>query len=203
MTLEKQIIMFLMLVVLGGCSLTGKAPRAVKRYSVDYQLSDKEASQQKRAWVVQVRTFSVHPDYNSTKMIYRNKPGVSQEYLYGRWRANPGEEIAAMLMRDLRQSGLFTAVNGPMSRFAATHTLEGCVEEFYEDSETENWQARVRVNITLVANNELDITKRYVAQKDFFAQAKIDEHGPQGFALAMSQAVADLSGQILLFFRQL
>lgn len=147
--------------------------------------------------VIKMERFSVAPPYNTSRIIYRDRSFMRDAYLYYRWRANPGDLVSHFLGRDIRQSGLCTAVIPGDSRSASSHRLEGSVEEFFEWDTQDTWKAVLSLNITLMAENEPDISKRVVFQKTYRATKACAEKNPVSFAEAMSLAMAEVSGQVI------
>ncbi len=179
-----------------GCSLGGKPAYSVKHYVLEYP-SPKMEGIQRFNELLKVERFSVSPTFNSTAMVYRENPFGRDAYHYERWRVNPGDMVTDLIVRDLRNSGLFRAIfsyhGGEETRFL----LEGQVEEFLELEEKDSWKATLGVHITF-----LDLTKKERAEKAVFQRSYrfvelFAEKTPEGLAGGMSKAMERFSRQLI------
>jgi cholesterol transport system auxiliary component len=143
-----------------------------------------------------VERFTVSPLYNSTQIIYRDMSFKREAYAYHKWRANPGDLVTYFLARDMRDSGLFKAVSPEASRTEAQYMLEGSVDEFLESDTPEAWKAVLALSTTLMIASEPDISKKIIFQKTFRSTRPCRQKNPMGVAGAMSEAMAEVSGQI-------
>ena len=110
--------------------------------------------------IITVERFSAAPEYNSNRIIYRDKSFKRDTYVYYRWRADPADLVTSFLSRDTQQSGLFKAVLPYDSRLPASFLLEGSVDEFLENDTEEGWEAVLSVSITFMGGNEPDGDKK-------------------------------------------
>jgi ABC-type uncharacterized transport system auxiliary subunit len=170
-------------------------------YKIDYFALEYEplpvANLKPLPHVLKVTRFRAAPVYNTTQMIYRNGPFRREAYTYHKWRTNPGDLVSSLLERDIQRSGLFKAVISHESRLSASYVLEGSVDEFLESDTEGALQAILTVSTTLVAARERDITKSVLFQKAFHAAMPCEEKSPKAFAEAMSQAMAQVSQDII------
>ncbi len=146
---------------------------------------------------LKVERFTVAPDYNTRRIIYRDGSFKRNEYFYHKWRANPGDMVASYLTRDIKNSGLFKAVLPHGTDFPFSYVLEGSVDEFVEWDEAQKWNAVLAVTITLMAAHEPDVAKRVLFQRTYHSVKPFKEKNPQGLTEAMSQAMADISAEII------
>jgi len=179
-----------------GCSLGGKPAYSVKYYVLEYPSPQMERIQRFNE-LLKVERFSVSPAFNSTAMVYRENPFGRDAYHYERWRVNPGDMVTDLIVRDLRNSGLFRAIfsyhDGEETRFL----LEGQVEEFLELEEKDSWKATLGVHVTF-----LDLTKKERAEKVVFQRSYrfvelFAEKTPEGLAGGMSKAMERFSRQLI------
>ena len=84
----------------------------------------------------------------------------------------------------------------PGSASAVTHVLEGEVEEFIEWDGASGCEARLAIQITLLAAREPDPARRVLLQKRFEAAEKCDRREPAAVARAMSTAMGRLSAAV-------
>ena len=120
--------------------------------------------------VIRLERFSVSPGYDSNRIVYRDRSFARDAYAYHKWHANPGDMVSFFLKRDIKASGLFKAVLPPGSSLSSTHKLEGSVDEFYEVDNEALWEAVLSVSITLMSENEPDVSKRVLFQKTYSAR---------------------------------
>ena len=165
-------------------------------YTFEYTLSTQPPSMPSPA-VLQINRFSVSPQFDTTRLVYRQDSVTFNTHEYHRWRAHPGALVASYLSRDFSRSGQFKAVLGPGSRLEASHVLEGTVEELFEWDRASKWQAVLAVNVTLVAPQEMDISKRVQFQRLYRRVEDCQRKDPQAVVEAMSRAMADISQRIL------
>ncbi len=147
--------------------------------------------------IIRVFRFDVAPAYNTNQLVYRDQAYKRQTYHYHKWRANPADLVSYYLARDLTQSGLFKAVLTYDSKIPSTCLLEGTLDEFYEWDMTPSWMAALTVTVTLMAENEPDITRRVLLQKTYRAREPCEQKNPRFLAEAMSRAMARISGEIM------
>ncbi|MFO7665620.1 MAG: hypothetical protein R6V76_03275, partial [Desulfobacterales bacterium] len=106
--------------------------------------------------------------------------------------------VAYFLFRDIRQSGLFKAVFNHDTGFAATYSISGTVDEFFEDDRGKIWEAVLSLDIILMEENEPDLNKRILFQKKYSTRKECAGNNPGAFAEAMSKAMSELSAQIIM-----
>ncbi|MFZ5449324.1 MAG: ABC-type transport auxiliary lipoprotein family protein [Thermodesulfobacteriota bacterium] len=176
-----------------GC---GKPPMLVNQYMLDYP-APVVAAKTKNPETIKVGLFSVAQAFNTNAMVYQPQPYKSATYNYSRWRANPGYLVTDYLLRDFRDSRLFSAVFGPNSTGKYRFFLEGGVEEFQELDEPDGWKAALAVNVTLLDVSAEELPQRVVFQKNYRAVEPMPEKTPQGLAQGMSRAMERLSASII------
>jgi ABC-type uncharacterized transport system auxiliary subunit len=147
--------------------------------------------------ILRIQRFTTASSYNTLQMVYRDRSFRRGTYAYHRWHADPADLIADRLARDMRHSGLFRAVVQDESTLASTHVLEGSLDEFFEWSDEAGWKAVLSITATLITARESDITRKVLFQKTFRAVRPCKEKTPRGLAEAMSQAMADVSEEMI------
>ena len=118
-------------------------------------------------------------------------------YHYHNWRANPGDLVTYFLARDLRESGLFNGIFILSSKYPISHVIDGTLDQFYQESIDNTWQAVLSINITFMADYEPDISKRILFQKQYTSRQPCELKNPRALAKAMSQAMAEISKTII------
>ena len=145
---------------------------------------------------LQIQRFQVAPDYNTEKIVFREKDFKRNQYNYERWRSNPRDMVTYFLNRDMRESGLFQGIFPPESLLRSSHLISGTVDEFYE-KDGDPWHAVLTISITLLKANEPDITKRVMFQKSYHTEKPCTDKTPDAFIQAMGDAMAELSVNII------
>lgn len=184
------------LLCLSGCSALNKPKPKIHHFTLEYAVPEIKDLTPLSA-VLRVDRFGVAPEYNSNRMIYRDKSFKRDEYVYSKWIGNPGDITTYFLARDLRDSGLFKAVFTYKSHSDASYALEGSVDEFFEWDTPEGWNAVLRLSITLVAVGEPDVSKRILFQKSYRIAERCKEEHPRGLAETMSLAMQEVSEKII------
>ena len=193
------ILMFIICLTfpLAGCLDLKQSRNKTEYYTLEYD----PPVPQKRPSVsgaIRVDRFAVSPIYNTNRIIYRDGSFKRAAYVYYKWRTNPGDVVTYFLRRDMQQSGLFKAVVTGDSHLGSVFRLEGSVDEFLESDQQNGWEALLSVSITLIQENEPDISKKILSQKTYTSTQPCRKKTPMALAEAMSLAMSEISGQIML-----
>jgi ABC-type uncharacterized transport system auxiliary subunit len=146
--------------------------------------------------VLHVDRFTVSPVYDTDRIIYRDQAHTRNAYAYHRWRTRPDSLIRDSFLRDLRHSALFQAVLADAIGRGADFLLAGTVEEILEWNREEEWLAVLTISVNLVAR-EPNGPQGIIFQQTFSARQPAARKDPQAVVEAMSQAMAELSGEII------
>jgi len=168
----------------------------IEYYTLEYEIPP-GADLEPLPYVVRIERFEVAPTYNTSRIIYREGSFRREAYVYKRWRSNPGDLVTYFLNRDIKGSGLFRAVLPHDSRFPSSFVIEGSVDEFFEWDTTTVWTAVLTLSITLMAENEPDVSRRILLQKTYQLREACQAKNPAALAEAMSRAMARVSGEII------
>jgi len=193
---KRTCIMLAILLSLGGCVNLKQPNRKIDYYTLEYD-SPSLSRPEPIAMVLRMERFTVAPTYNTNRMIFRDKSFKRNAYVYHQWRASPADLVSHFLYRDMRQSGFFKAVLSHSSNFSASYVLDGSVDEFFEWDTDGRWKAVLSLGITLMAENEPDVSKRILFQKNYHANEVCRRKNPQALAEAMSGAMAAVSKKIM------
>jgi len=186
--------------IVSGCTTGGRPADKISFYILEYP-APKLSPGEPIAASVMVKRFSVAPLYNTTRMIFSDGRFKRNEYVFHRWRVNPGDMASGFLRRDMMESGLFRAIMSSESGAAADFILEGSVDEFLEIDEQETWKASLGLTITLSEANEKDVTKRIALQKSYKIIHGLADKKAQAFVAAMSEAMGRISAEIITDIR--
>jgi ABC-type uncharacterized transport system auxiliary subunit len=183
-----------LIMLASGC---GKPPMLVHQYILEYP-APVLGGRAKSPEAIKISLFSVAQAYNTSNMVYQPQPFKSETYNYSRWRTNPGYLVTDYLLRDFRDSHLFTAVFGPDGTGKHRFFLEGGVDEFQELDEPGGWKAALSLTVTLIDLSQEKLPQRIVFQKNYRAVTPMPEKTPEGLAQAMSQGMEQLSRRIII-----
>lgn len=197
---EKEIfVLFLGFILLFGGCVNLKQPAKMDEiayYTLEYD-PPALGNLQPLSIVIKVQPFSVAPIYGTNRIIYRDKSFKRAEYVYHKWRDNPGDLVPYFISRDMRKSGLFRAVLPQDSGSRPSYVLEGSVEDFLEWDTEDGWEAFLSVSVVFMMANEPDISKRILFQKTYQDREPCKQKNPEALAEAMSQAMSVASREII------
>jgi len=182
-------------ILLGACFNLKQPSHKMEFYTLEYD-PPQLINLTPLPYIITVERFSAAPEYNSNRIIYRDKSFKRDTYVYYRWRADPADLVTSFLSRDAQQSGLFKAVLPYDSRLPASYLLEGSVDEFFESDTEERWDAVLSLSITLIEENESDNTEKILFQKHYHARKPCDKKNPRALAAAMSIAMVSVAARI-------
>ena len=193
-------ILIIFLISSGGCVTLKQPNMKIEHYTLEYDalLPVTNTNLNPVPVVLKVERFSIAPVYNTSRIVYRDQEFKRSSYFYHKWKSNPADLVSYFLARDIRESGLFTAVNVPDSKITHTHIVEGLVDEFLEWDSKDKWEAVLSMNVTLLDAGTSDISKKVVFQQKFSSRKMCKEKHPKALAQAMSQAMAEVSENICL-----
>jgi cholesterol transport system auxiliary component len=178
-----------------GCLPRQPEPARVHHYTLHYEPPESEG--RRLDAVLQVQPFSEAPPFDSRMMVYQERHLQPEQDYYHRWRSDPGDMVAYLLRRDLRESGLFRAVLSLESAASSTHTMEGTVERFLEVDTGSGRAAVLSLSATLLRNDVPTISQRVVLQRTYAVREPVRGSRAEDVALAMSRALRTISARIL------
>ena len=191
-----RVVCVLMPIFLSACLPQSSPPKPFYYYTLDYPSPEVRLGSQLPV-VLRVERFSVSPPFNSQRIYYSDKGPYRNAYAHHQWIAAPSDLLPFLIARDLRDTHAFHGILTPDTALVATHMLSGWVEEFLELDHDSAWQASLRLNITLIAAQDPDPSRRILLQKTYTAKAPSNEKTPAGLARAMSVATAEVSCNII------
>lgn len=197
MNRKRTVLFFLMVlcIALPSCLQLKQPSLRINYYTLEYD-PPRMGPLEPLPLIIKMNRFGAAPEYSTRHMIYRDDSFKRQSYVYHKWRANPGDLVGSFLARDMRRSGLFRAVLPEGSGFAASHRVEGALEEFFEQDLETGWKAVLALTITLMVEQEPDVSKRVIFQKTYQGTETCTKKTPRDLAEAMSSAMAGISRQI-------
>lgn len=188
-------LLSLVCLALSACAGARHNVPDTRYYTLEYE--PPQITAQPSSAIITVSRFGVAPEFNTPKMIYRDLSFGRQEYTYHQWRSSPQVLVADYLRRDLTKTGLFQAISGPASFLAATHQVEGLVEEWMEIDGSDGWQATAELTITLLDLRALEAPDQVLFQRTYRDSQPCAKKNPGAVAEAMSRVMRTLSAQII------
>lgn len=197
--------------ILCGCSGNKKPVQDIRYYTLSYE-TPALASLPRLPVTLSMGSIKTAAPFQSRRIVYATDNFTRNTYYYHQWMSPPEKMLAALLLRDFRDSGYFRAVL-PENHMAADVQVDGVIEAFYEKDGPEQWQAVLSVTITLInPNNRHNIDRNdkdtktaaervckaeICFQKTYDTAMTLSHKHPKSLAKAMSQAAAALSRQII------
>ena len=182
--------------LIAGCTGYGKPQYNVENYLLSYTAPSWN-NPSMLATSVKFNRFSIATAYNSTNMIFRSDDYSLDSFNYSRWAVNPADMIADILLRDMRGSGLFSAVFSRSEEDEARFVISGGIEEFYLRIDKNNKTAVISITIALKDTQEKETGKAILFQKKYVREEPLPESSPRGYCQAASSAMMVMSRQII------
>ena len=193
-----QVFCFVMIVLsfmISGCAGSGKPQYEVENYLLSYSEPSWDKFD-KLNISIKFNRFSIAAAYNSDNMIFRNNTYSFDYFNYSRWAVNPADMIADSLVRDMRGSGLFSAVFSRYETEDGQFIISGSIDEFYLREDRSNKTALISIIISLQDTWERETGKRMMFQKKYVREEPLQESSPRGYCQAASEAMRVISEQI-------
>jgi ABC-type uncharacterized transport system auxiliary subunit len=181
-------------IIITGCG--GRSTYVVQQYLLDYS-PPALAGLPRANEVLRVESFSTAQAFASTAMLYQSSPLELSSYSRERWRVMPCDMVTDFLLRDLRNSGAFTAVLAYEDPGGGRYVVTGTVVEFLEVDGSNGPRARLSVDVTLLDTTEREIMKRFVFQKTYTVEEPMKDKSARALAESMSGAMKKFSGELM------
>lgn len=183
------------LLLLGLLSACGQPPVVLQRYLLEYPPPALQKTPVPDS--LRVELFAAPQYLRSTNMLYQPRPYEIKAYAYHRWQVEPAAMVTDLLVRDLRESGLFQGIFSYSQGGTARYRVEGAVQEFAEVDDPGGWLAVVAVSVTLLDLTQAELSRRVILSRNYRETELMEDQTPTGLAAAMSRAWARLSSRII------
>lgn len=181
--------------MMGGCTNIKHAPLEINYYTIEYE-PPQAVNASPLPYIVKIEQFQVSPLYDSNRIVIKNEDFTRDEFIYHKWRANPGELVSFFLARDFSETRSFQASLYYESSLPYTHIITGVVEDYYLQTGDTN-EAVLSVAINLVDNTRRGQGNSILMQKKYRRNIETHKGDPSGLAKAMSTAMQQISAEIL------
>jgi len=183
--------------LLSGCAAGVKSSADIRQYALEYSSpAFKDMARVNES--LRVEPFSIVRNYNTTSMVYRSKPYLYGDDAYHRWKVKPSAMVSDMLLRDMRNAGLFRGVFSDSDRENSGYALSGVIEELYELEDPVGSRAVLAMHVTLLHTDRKKTNGRTVFQKSYRSVQVMEKKDAESLARAMSHALEGLSKEIIL-----
>lgn len=196
MAMKVRWFWLLTVIMLTGCIGGTGAPVMVKNYVLEYPPPRLDHRPSADA-TIRMERFTAAADYVSRDMVYRPRPYVRDAYRHHRWLIPPADMITGLVLRDLRQSGLFGTVFSPEEAGTARYIVEGSIEAFLEINEGERSVASLAVRVTVTDISVQEPRRKVLFQKLYRVSEPVAHQQPSELPRGMSLATASFSRQLL------
>ena len=185
-------------VMISGCmSLGGQPSRAIEYYTLEYPPARFE-NYSAIAAGIRVERFTAVQEFQGNDMVFRPKPYVRSMYRYQRWKTSAADMVTDCVLRDIRDSKIFSSVLAYYDGGDARFLLEGRVAEFMEIDEDKHSRASLVVYAKVSDLFANDGKKRIVLEKTYkMLEPFIKDRQPHELAGAMSAAMEKLSRELI------
>jgi cholesterol transport system auxiliary component len=179
-----------------GCATGGKPSYEIQSYLLDYPAPVLEKFVRLSS-TIRFNRFTIAAAYNTQNMIFRSDNYSLDFFNYNRWAVNPADMVADVLLRDMQASRLFHAVLSRYSMEETNFLLEGGIGEFFLRVEKDRKFAVISLEITLKDSRRTETNRRIIFQKKYRHEEVLTEQTPRGYCQSMSQALKNISSQII------
>ena len=181
---------------LTGCSLLGpvKTPPN-NQYTLSVAGTNKTPRRREDQPTLLISAPVASPGYDTTNMIYLEKPYQLSHYANNHWVSPPAEMLAPILEQKLRSSGCFRAVvalpSSGNTDFILNTQLLALQQEFIGGRN----QVRLALWTTLINS----VTQQIIAQRRLEAIVPASQVSPYAGVIAANQAMADVTQKLASF----
>ncbi len=205
--MKKSIIHIILLAVLAlliqGCGTLQTPPKQVKFYTLDYPPPQAAKKDLRRLVLLEIKPFSADEPYKTTRIVYAESKYSRSSYVYHRWFSEPAGMITDLIARDLKVSQIPEGVASPANPARPTHILNANIEDFYEDDTGAKWEAVLALSVTLTPAQTSSAELPVLLQKTYQVRKTMEQNNPQGLAMAMSEALEEVSERMLKDIRKI
>ena len=172
----------------GGCAggLLPKPTPAPARFTLDdgVAAAPQRAAPAASAPDLLVTVPRAAAGYDSTRMIYLQRPQELQAFAFNEWADTPAQMLAPMLARALQDSGAFRAVLLAPSAATGRWRLETEVIRLQHDFTTQPSRVRLTLRAVLLDTG----TRQVIAAREFDEAVPAQAENPVAGAAAAQQA---------------
>jgi len=124
------------------------------------------------------------PGYQTTNMVYTQRPFELSSFAHNRWTAPPAEMLAPLLAQNLQASGCFHAVVSPPFPGNVDLTLDTRLLNLQQEFTGDSSQVRLALQLTLSNNN----THEVLVNQRVEAVVLTGENNPYAGVIAANKA---------------
>lgn len=187
----RAIVIIFGILLLSGCT-TIKPPVTEYRVVVESSKIDNAADGCREKSLKIAQAFSSN-SLMSLNMDYTESNNKVFSYSQAQWQESPNDLVTSQLLKNIRDSGLFSTVQTSKSRSKSSLILETNIEEFMQfySKDMKSSYAEITITLTLIDAK----TNGVVLAKTFNSKVEAKTLDAQGGAEALSTALSEIISQ--------
>lgn len=191
----RNIFIFLLLIALGGCSLSPIHVAPESSYTITKWPQENTDLAQKKSIsnkTILVTTPVASPGYETASMIYVTVPYELRSFTNHRWVASPAQLLLPLLADRIRARGFFKGVMTSPFSGGATYQLNTQLLSLQQEFLQPQSQIRLRMQATLLNVS----TGEMIASGIFQSVVSAQRNDPYAGVLATNEAANQVLGKI-------
>ena len=185
--MKKLMLLMMLTATLGACSSLAPVKVPTQNTFTLTAANQKQLTTKPTALTLLINAPQSNTAYQTTKMVYAEKPYQLQYFAYNRWITAPNEMLQPLLLQSFRNSNYFRAVVGaPFYSFTSLR-LDSQLIDFKQQFLANHSQFQMKLQITLSNNTNNRILFSKLFQASISANAN-----PQAGVIAANQATQQI-----------
>lgn len=180
----------LLLLVVVGCSGTGRTPAAKRYYALELQRQG-QTYQPKGDTILEIRPFAMSPVFAEKEFVYRTSQFRYESDFYNQFVSDARLQIAEQTRRWLSDSKFFSSVAPPGSTLEPTHILEGGIVSLYSDFRNKS-DAHAVMEIEFFLIDVKSSSAKVLFSKLYEARASTGQAKVENIILAYNQCLEQI-----------
>lgn len=177
---------------LGGCALSGPAPRQEFHLLRDDSGSGKPSAATRTDAVLLVSASAPSGLYDSDRMVYSSNGQTRSYFQFGFWSERPAQSLQTLAVMRLAQSGWLREVDSSTAGVRGDLLLTLRLDELYLDTSVQPAQARLGVTAELIDWRQ----RTLLARRRLQHAAVVNQADAAGLAAAGSRALGALLDEL-------
>ncbi len=152
--------------------------------------------------IIQLRDFSISPEYNTDQIIAVSDTHFVKVYYYSRWAANPDEIVQGIFYERINNYGIFSSgVQNTSSITLPNYFVECSIIEFYavngEDDDSPDNAVVVTMKMNVIKKTILKTEDDIILSKIYKTTVGRQDNYAASVSSAMSKAVCEVSDMMI------
>ena len=147
-----------------------------------------------------IRTFTTNEEYNNDHLLYYTDDVRQVDYyVYHRWISEMPDLVTDFIANRYIEKNVFrTGVVQSSSTLIPNYILEGKVLEMIADNSAEPGSVLIRVQISLINVEPMQVDRPVILQRVYEASARRTNTNASSIPAAYSEALADITDRMLV-----